>query len=70
MRCRMNDDGTSWMVEITGCKIPSGITIPINSSMIDGNYEWKCTKNNDGQIVMQKTLHANATCGEHQRGTN
>lgn len=68
MRCRMTDDGTSWMVEITGCKTPSGATISINSSIIDGDYEWKCSKNNDGQIVMQKTLHANAKCDEHQRG--
>ncbi|VBB31917.1 unnamed protein product [Acanthocheilonema viteae] len=63
----MTDDGASWMVEITGCKAPSGTEIPINSSLIDGNYEWKCMKNNNGQIVMQKALHANATCGDHQR---
>uniref|UniRef100_A0A0R3RRR3 Ig-like domain-containing protein n=1 Tax=Elaeophora elaphi TaxID=1147741 RepID=A0A0R3RRR3_9BILA len=68
MRCRMSEDGTSWMVEITGCKIPSGATISINSTMVDGNYEWKCAKNNDGQIVMQKNLNANAKCDEHQRG--
>ncbi|CAG9538185.1 unnamed protein product [Cercopithifilaria johnstoni] len=68
MQCRMAEDGTSWMVEVTGCKTPSGTTIPMNSSVIDGNYEWNCTKNSDGQISMQKALHANAKCGEHERG--
>ncbi|KAM3717895.1 Uncharacterized protein ACO02O_01914 [Dirofilaria immitis] len=68
MRCSMTDDGTSWAVEVTGCKIPSGTVMSINSSAIDGNYEWKCTKNSDGQIVMQKAVQVNAKCGEHKRG--
>uniref|UniRef100_A0A915PPS8 Abnormal cell migration protein 18-like fibronectin type I domain-containing protein n=1 Tax=Setaria digitata TaxID=48799 RepID=A0A915PPS8_9BILA len=59
----MPGDG-SWMVEITGCKTPSGNVIAINSSVIDGNYEWKCSKNNDGQIVMQKVPNVNAKCGD------
>lgn len=67
MRCRVSKDG-SWMVEISGCKTPSDTIIPINSSMIDGNYEWKCTTMDDGQISMQRNVHENATCGEHSRG--
>uniref|UniRef100_A0A8R1XXP9 Abnormal cell migration protein 18-like fibronectin type I domain-containing protein n=1 Tax=Onchocerca volvulus TaxID=6282 RepID=A0A8R1XXP9_ONCVO len=68
MRCRMTDDGTSWMVEVDGCKIPSGTIISINSSVIDGNYKWKCSKNSDGQIVMQKVVHDYAKCGDYKRG--
>lgn len=64
----MIDDAGSWKVEIAGCKAPSGTTIPVNSSQIDGNYEYNCTQNSDGQIVMQKQLHENADCGEHKRG--
>uniref|UniRef100_A0A1I8EW57 Abnormal cell migration protein 18-like fibronectin type I domain-containing protein n=1 Tax=Wuchereria bancrofti TaxID=6293 RepID=A0A1I8EW57_WUCBA len=67
MQCRTKDDG-AWMVEITACKTPSGETIALNSSLVDGNYEWKCSKNEDGQIVMQKTLNENAKCDEHERG--
>lgn len=63
----MKDDEGSWMVDIIGCKTPSGTTIPMNSSMIEGNFEWKCSKNDDGQVAMQKNVHENATCGDHQR---
>lgn len=68
MHCHINEETGSWSVQITGCKIPSGEIVSINSTFIDGNYEWKCMKNSHGKTVMQKVLQPNATCGEHQHG--
>ncbi|VDK87349.1 unnamed protein product, partial [Litomosoides sigmodontis] len=68
MKCSMTDDEASWAVDIIGCKTQSGATVPMNSSMIEGNFEWICSKNSDGQVAMQRNVHENATCGEHPRG--
>ncbi|VDN41325.1 unnamed protein product [Gongylonema pulchrum] len=69
MRCRMPGDG-SWRIEIIGCKTPSGSTVPVNSTIVEGDDEWKCTLSNDGRVLMQQGVNAYAKCGIHNQGSS
>lgn len=67
MRCKMPGDG-SWRVEVVGCKMPTGVTVPVNTSHVDDNYEWKCTMSADGKVTMHQGVNPNAKCGDRHQG--
>lgn len=63
----MPGDG-SWRVEVIGCRLPTGVVVPVNSSHIEGNDEWKCSIAADGKITMQQGVNAYAKCGNRNFG--
>jgi len=62
MRCTIMDNG-SWRTEVVACRLPhNGARIPINTSIEDGNDEWKCEMNDQGMVVLVQGANPNARC--------
>ena len=68
MRCTIHDNG-SWKTEVVACLAPSGIKIPINSSLDDGNDQWKCSMNERGMVTLVQGANPNAKCDGHEVGS-
>ncbi|VDM40817.1 unnamed protein product [Toxocara canis] len=66
MRCTVTDNG--WKTEVIACVSPSGRRIPLNTTVADGNDEWKCMVNPNGMISLQQGVNANAKCDHHNVG--
>uniref|UniRef100_A0A915B6R8 Abnormal cell migration protein 18-like fibronectin type I domain-containing protein n=1 Tax=Parascaris univalens TaxID=6257 RepID=A0A915B6R8_PARUN len=66
MRCSITENG--WKTEVIACISPSGHRIPLNTTMVEGNDEWKCAVNSNGMISLQQGVNANAKCDQHNVG--
>lgn len=62
MRCSIFDNG-SWKTEVVACVLKrNGLRIPINSSIENGNDEWKCRMNEQGLVTLTQHPSVNAKC--------
>jgi len=68
MRCTIDSNG--WRTNVVACVLPnSGVRIPINGTRTDGNNEWMCQTNSNGNIELKHGLNKAASCDGHSVGT-
>jgi hypothetical protein len=68
MKCTIHENG-SWKTEVVACLAPNGNKIPINSSMDDGNDQWKCSMNERGMVTLVQGANPHAKCDGHEVGS-
>ncbi|VDK78544.1 unnamed protein product [Anisakis simplex] len=68
MKCNINEQG--WKTEVVACISPKGERIPVNSSVSDGTFEWRCNMKPNGMISLQQAISENAKCANiHEVGS-
>uniref|UniRef100_A0A7E4W5V5 Ig-like domain-containing protein n=1 Tax=Panagrellus redivivus TaxID=6233 RepID=A0A7E4W5V5_PANRE len=68
MKCTVNDNG-SWKTEVTACVAPNGNKININTTLEDGNTQWRCSINDRGMVTLVQEANPNAKCDGHPVGS-